>query len=238
MRMTPETPGSVSVVITAYQCASYLGQAIDSVLTQSRPAQQVIVVDDGSTDNCADVVHAFGSQVTYFYQANQGIGPARNAGLRLATGHWLALLDGDDYWTPDKLAVQLAAVAAAPALEAVFAHLQIFISPDLTPEAQAELRDSVVTMPGYYAGAMLIRREAFWRIGPFSGEYQVGEFVEWYGRARDAGLREHLVPDTLVWRRQHANNTTRRQRDERQDYARLLKATLDRRRAAPAADDV
>jgi len=236
--MTPEAPGSVSVVITAYECASYLGQAIDSVLTQSRPAQQVIIVDDGSTDGCADVVRGFGNRVTYFYQSNEGIGPARNAGLRLATGHWLALLDGDDYWTTEKLAVQLAAVAAEPGLEAVFAYMQVFNSPDLTPEAQAQMRAAAVPLPGYYASTLLIQREAFWRVGPFSNEYQVGEFVEWYGRAQDAGLRAWVAPETLVWRRQHANNTTRRQRDRRQDYARLLKATLDRRRATPAADDV
>ena len=233
--MTPDLPDSVSVVITAYQCARYLGQAIASVLAQSRPAQQVIVVDDGSTDDCAGVVRAFGSQVTYFHQDNQGIGPARNTGLQRATGGWLALLDGDDYLAPNKLAVQLAAAAAEHDLEAVFAHLQAFISPDLAPAEQAQLRVAPDPLPGYCASALLIRREAFWRVGAFAEQYDLGEFVEWYGRALDAGLRARLVPETLVWRRQHADNTTRRLQN-RQAYARLLKAALDRRRTSQRAD--
>ncbi len=233
--MTPDLPDSVSVVITAYQCARYLGQAIESVLAQSRPAQQVIVVDDGSTDDCAGVVRAFGSQVTYIHQDHQGIGPARNTGLQQASGRWLALLDGDDYWAPNKLAVQLAAAAAEPDLEAVFAHLQVFISPDLAPAEQAQLRAAPAPQPGYSASALLIRREAFWRVGAFAEQYDLGEFVEWYGRALDAGLRARLVPETLVWRRQHASNTTRRLQN-RQAYVRLLKAALDRRRTSQRAD--
>ena len=62
----------ISVIITAYECARYLGQAIDSVLAQARPAQQVMVIDDGSTDGCAEVVHAYGDAVQYFHQANRG----------------------------------------------------------------------------------------------------------------------------------------------------------------------
>ncbi len=234
--MATEQNNSVSVVITAYQCARYLGQAIESVLVQSRPAQQVIVIDDGSTDDCATVVHAYGPQVQYMYQDNQGIGPARNTGLRLAAGHWLALLDGDDYWTPNKLADQLAAAAADPQLEALFGHIQSFVSPELDPAEQARLRAVPGPMPGYCASTLLIRRGAFWRVGAFAEQYGVGEFVEWYGRAMEAGVRAQLLPGTLAWRRQHANNTTRRNSSKRPDYAHVLKAMLDRRRAAPRAD--
>lgn len=233
--MPSDPPDSLSVVITAYQCARYLGQAIDSVLAQTRPAQQVVVVDDGSTDGCTEVVQAYGSQVQYFHQDNQGIGSARNAGIRQATGRWLALLDGDDYWTPNKLADQLAAAAADPQLEAIFGHIQVFVSPEMAPAEQAQLRAGPDPLPGYCASTLLLQRAVFWRVGAFSEQYDIGEFVEWYGRAMDAGVRAHLLPGTLAWRRQHANNSTRRNRDQRPEYAHVLKAMLDRRRAAQRA---
>ena len=230
--MATDQACSVSVVITAYQCARYVGQAIDSVLAQTRPAQQVIIVDDGSTDECAQVAQSYGSRVQYVYQSNQGAGPARNTGLRLATGDWLALLDGDDYWAPTKLADQLAAAVFDPRLEAVFGYMQAFVSPELDLTAQARPRTVPAAVPGYCAGTLIIQRAAFWRVGAFPEQYGVGEFVEWYGRGVDAGLRIQMLPATLAWRRLHANNTTRRSRDRRADYAHVLKSMLDRRRAA------
>jgi glycosyltransferase involved in cell wall biosynthesis len=235
--MATDSGGAISVVITAYNCARYLGQAIESVLGQSRPAQQVIVVDDGSTDDCAAVAGAYASRVQYVYQANSSSGGARNAGARLATGDWLALLDGDDYWTPDKLALQMAA-ARAGAAEILFGHIQNFISPDLPPEEAARLRPPAEPLAGYCATTMLAQHAAFWRVGEFVPELPISEFVQWYGRAMEARLRVQLLPGMLAWRRIHANNSTRRNRDARGEYARVLKSMLDRRRANPPADGV
>jgi glycosyltransferase involved in cell wall biosynthesis len=234
--MATDQAGVVSVVITAYQCARYLAQAIDSVLAQTQPAQQIIVVDDGSTDACARVVQDYGSRVTYVRQDNQGAGPARNTGIRLANGDWVALLDGDDYWVPTKLAEQLAAAVSSPRLEAVFGHMHAFVSPELDAAEQARLRAASAPAPGYCASTLMIQRAAFWRVGAFPEQYHVGEFVEWYGRALDAGLAVEMLPTTLAWRRLHANNTTRLRRDQRGDYAHALKSMLDRRRAAQRTD--
>ncbi len=225
----------ISVIVTAYNCAVYLGEALASVLAQTRPAAEVIVLDDGSTDDGATtrVAQSFGERVRYVHQANGGIGAARNAGAAVAGGTHLAWLDGDDYWMADKLEQQAAALEADPALEAVFTHLRQFISPDIVgTTAAAQLEAPTEVLPGRTAGTLLIARAAFERLGGFATDMAVSEFLDWYARATEDGLRMAMLPDVLAWRRLHAGNNSRRRRQARPEYARVLKAALDRRRAA------
>ncbi len=94
---------TISVVIAVYNGGRTIRRAIESVLCQSYPAHELIVVDDGSTDDTAEVVKGFGDQVRYFYQINAGVSAARNAGAAAARGEWLAFLDADDWYYPDRL---------------------------------------------------------------------------------------------------------------------------------------
>ena len=97
--MTPR----FSIVIPAYNAATTLARAIESVRAQSWPAHEVIVVDDGSTDDTADVASQVGGAVRLIRQPNSGVSAARNAGAAAATGDWLAFLDADDWYTPDRI---------------------------------------------------------------------------------------------------------------------------------------
>lgn len=99
---------SLSVVIPAYNCGKYIGRAVDSVLSQSRMPDEVIVVDDGSSDNTADVVCGYGDRVRLVRQDSAGASAARNTGIEAASGEWVAFLDGDDEWLPEKLELQMA----------------------------------------------------------------------------------------------------------------------------------
>ncbi len=98
---------SISVIIPTYNCGQYIARAIDSVLAQSHPADEIIVVDDGSTDNTADIVHKYENKVRYIYQDNGGPSVARNTGIQHAQGQWIAFLDSDDCWLPEKLQTQM-----------------------------------------------------------------------------------------------------------------------------------
>jgi glycosyltransferase involved in cell wall biosynthesis len=98
---------SVAAVIPAYNVQEYVGRAIESVLGQSRAADEIIVVDDGSTDGTAEVVRAFGDKVTFIQQENAGASVARNAGIKAAESEWIAFLDADDEWLSDKLLMQV-----------------------------------------------------------------------------------------------------------------------------------
>jgi glycosyltransferase involved in cell wall biosynthesis len=96
----------ISVVIPAYNAEKHIARAIESVLAQTRAADDVIVVDDGSSDGTAEVIRSFGDRVILIQQENAGASVARNAGIEAATGDWIAFLDGDDEWLPGKLKLQ------------------------------------------------------------------------------------------------------------------------------------
>jgi len=98
---------TVSVIIPAYNAEGYVGRAIDSVLAQNRQPDEIIVVDDGSTDNTAEVIKSYGSKVHGIRQENGGASVARNTGIEAATGKWIAFLDADDEWLPEKLQLQM-----------------------------------------------------------------------------------------------------------------------------------
>lgn len=97
----------VSVVIPTFNRADCLKRAVDSVLRQSCKSFELIVVDDGSDDNTKELIKRYGSRVIYFYQKNSGVSSARNKGIALSRGEYVAFLDSDDEWKPDKLAVQV-----------------------------------------------------------------------------------------------------------------------------------
>jgi glycosyltransferase involved in cell wall biosynthesis len=111
MRSEVKAP-SVSVVVTAYNHARFIDTALQSVIDQTYPDHEIIVVDDGSTDDTPRRVAQFGDRVRLIRQPNQGVASSRNTGIREARGRLLAFLDGDDVWEPEKLAVQVAAAAA------------------------------------------------------------------------------------------------------------------------------
>jgi glycosyltransferase involved in cell wall biosynthesis len=102
----PKVKYRISVVIAAYNIGEFIGRAIESVLAQTRGPDEIIVVDDGSTDETAAQIKKFGAKVKYIYQDNAGPGAARNTGIKAAGGEWVAFLDGDDEWLPDNLKLQ------------------------------------------------------------------------------------------------------------------------------------
>ncbi len=92
-----------SVIIPAYNAAATLARAIDSVLAQSYPAHEIIVIDDGSSDGTSEIAARYGDKVRYQRQDNAGVSAARNRGAEMAIGDWLAFLDADDWYYPDRL---------------------------------------------------------------------------------------------------------------------------------------
>ena len=221
---------TVSVVIPAYNAARYLAEAIESVLAQSRPVTEVIVVDDGSTDDTARVAAGYGPAVRVLARPNGGIGAARNTGIGQCTGEWIAFLDADDRMPADRFERQFASFATT-ATDIVFGLVRQFISPDLPPEEQQRLAVDERLQPGFFAGAMLLRRETFDRVGSFSESARLGEFIDWYGRAIDLGLTMSVPPVVVLERRIHATNTGRDASEARIDYARVLRQRLARLRA-------
>ncbi len=218
----------VSVVIPVYNGAAYLEDAVESVRRQTWGRVEIVVVDDGSTDQTPALATAMAG-LRYVRQDNAGPAAAINRGVALAEGSLIAFLSADDVWMPDKLARQHAALTADPAPELVFGHMQHFLSPELDPATAATLRCPPDPMPAYSAGTLLARLDVFRAVGPLDERYRVGEFMDWYGRASDRGLRIEMLPAVVSRRRVHAANHSLKEKAT-QGYARVLKAALDRRR--------
>jgi glycosyltransferase involved in cell wall biosynthesis len=222
---TASTVQTVSVVIPVRNGEAFLAEAIDSVLAQTVAASEIIVVDDGSTDRTAAVTATYG-KITYLRQAPSGQAQARNLGVSHANGLYLGFLDADDLWAADKLERQLGVLRAMPGLAAVFAHAIEFYHRDSTGRPVAIGGPKPALLPG----AMLIRRDAFAKVGPFDLEGQVGEVIDWYARAVDLALPMQTLDDVLLMRRLHESNLGRQANNPATDYLHTLRRIVERRR--------
>lgn len=189
------SPPLVSVIVTCFNRQAYLAEALDSILEQRLTDYEIVLVDDGSTDDSARIAGEYaerhGDRLRYHHQTNRGAAAAKNTGVRLAAGRYIAFLDSDDRWTPDKLETQLRHVESHPDIRVRFAHGRQFPSPELAPEQRARLHCPEQPMPAPVSGTLLIERDDFLRIGPFREELRVGIDVEWNLRARlRAGHRD------------------------------------------------
>ena len=147
----PAAPGTVSFVIPNYNHARYLGQAIESALAQTYPHVEVIVVDDGSTDDSGAVAAAYGDRIRYIYQRNAGLSAARNTGVQAAQGEYIALLDADDLVEPAYAERLLAVLAQAPAAAGAYCGFR-FVDQENRPLDRVESR---TTSPDALYGALL-----------------------------------------------------------------------------------
>jgi glycosyltransferase involved in cell wall biosynthesis len=225
-------PHLISCIVPVFNGERYLGEALDSILGQTYRPLQVVVVDDGSTDGTAAVAAGYGRQVTYFSQPNSGPAAARNLGLSVAQGQFVAFLDADNVWHLEKLSRQMARFAAHPELDYCVTYVQNFWVPELSAEAERYRgHPRARPVPGYTTNALLARREQFATVGGFDPELRHGDDTDWFLRSAEHRATVELLPEVLVYRRLHYTNVSRGQASDcRDEYLRLLKASLDRRR--------
>jgi glycosyltransferase involved in cell wall biosynthesis len=221
-----------SVIIAAYSADPYLAESIESVLGQSRPPHEVIVVVDAPTAQTREILGLFGDRITTRIRPKNGAASALNEGIRIASGEALAFQDADDLWLPNKLERQLDVLVTRPAVEAVFGHVKQFVSPDLTRETRRLLTPQREVLPGVSKITMVVRRSAFQRIGFFDESKEIVEFVDWYTRAVGAHLNTVMLPQVVALRRLHLTNTGRVNRLNRdKENLASLKSMLDIKRA-------
>lgn len=224
----------ISVIIPVYNTEKYLADAIESIFAQTYRPIELFVVDDGSTDGSEAVARKYISRLTLLSQANAGSSVARNSGLQVAHGDFYSFLDADDIWTEEKLALQFAAFQSDPRLDAVFGHVVQFYSPELGEEFRKRIYCPYDLTPGYCSSTMLVKRQAFWKVGHFDPGVVIGEDMDWYMRAQEKGFQMTMLPGMVCRRRLHENNKSLRLKEEQIQRVRIIKAALDRRRSTSA----
>lgn len=237
--MTAPLP-DISVVIPAYNAARYLPEAVRSVCDQTVPPRRIIIVDDGSTDATQDVAIALqrsglAPEIEVIRQENGGPGAALNRGAALIEHGLIAFQAADDIWVPEKTRWQLQALNDGADL--VFGHGQNFISPDLDAATAASLHCPPHPMPCEVVTVLLTRVQTFRAVGWFDETVRIGESLDWLSRATDLGLKSVILPQVVAHRRLHGRNFSLTRRPDSQEYLQLLKAMLDRRRAAARAPE-
>lgn len=222
----------VSVIIPTFNGRTYIRETLESVFAQTHRSLEVIVVDDGSTDSTADEIASFAPHVNLIRQERRGHPAARNRGVRASAGDFLSFLDHDDLWDPAKIEWQLRCFHHDPSLDLVFGHIQNFFSPELTEEERKRISAPLHPLPGLLQGAMLAKRSSFLSVGSFCEERQMGDFLDWYGRAMILKCRTRMEPMTVLRRRIHLHNYQRTHKHLRKQYLLAVKQLLDRRRSA------
>jgi len=215
---------AISVVIPVYNGAAFVADAVASILAQTVAVQEIIVVDDGSTDATAEVVRGLGEDVRYLHQENRGPAAARNRGVSTSRGEWVAFLDADDRWAEGKLAAQL---------EYLVGHRDVvLVSGDMgeVDDAGRVLVESVLARHGQLewfrtlngrhipaavrellaanfipTGTVLVRRDVLVEVGGFNPYLRYGEDLELWCRIA-ASYPIACLPRVLLWRRRHAAN--------------------------------
>ena len=165
---------------------------------------EIIVIDDGSKDSTAEIANSF--DIRYFYQENQGNGMAKREGVNQAKGEFLSFLDQDDYYTPDKISVQVGYLLENPHLGFVVCNMRYLLEPGCSIPPHLNEADFTKDIASYIPGAMLVRKNVFDKVGNFDPDLHEANDMDWLFRAKDAGIKMENVNRTLLYKRIHDAN--------------------------------
>jgi glycosyltransferase involved in cell wall biosynthesis len=218
---------SYSVVIPAYNAAETIGQAIESIQRQTILPREIIVVDDGSTDETVAVVRGIEGKLTVLSQINGGPGAATTAGFYRVATPFVATLDADDLWLPQKIARQAARFETDPGLAGVFSLARLFADGEApAPDGNGRVRRL------WTRTTLLFRIEAAREVGDFVDlPGRLGEVIDWLARSRDLGHRHAMVEEILALRRIRRGSLSHsRDPDRSRGYLVAVHAALERKK--------
>jgi glycosyltransferase involved in cell wall biosynthesis len=194
----------VSVIIPVYNGAKFIADAIKSVCMQSYEPLEIVIVDDGSTDDTSMIVRSF-KGIRYIRQENYGCAAARNIGITQSSGELLAFLDADDYWAANKLNIQVGCLLNDSHIGYTLGRQQNFLESG-TQRPQWLRKELLIEKHTGFLPTLVIHRRIFDMVGPFDADYRISSDVEWFCRLKDTGISGIVVPEVVLYRRIHNSN--------------------------------
>ena len=207
----------VSVIIPCFNAEKYIEQTLNSVLNQTFPANEIIVVDDGSSDNSVNILKTFGTKIRLITQPNSGVSAARNNGIKHAFGEWIAFVDSDDIWTQDKLQQQISSIG-----DKQWSHTNSLYfganqngkttRSDLTTLHSGMVFEPLLVENFITTSTVLIKKETLIHYGCFDEElFAMEDWFLWLKIAKTEPL--HYCPEVLTEYRVHIGSASRNIRD-------------------------
>ncbi len=222
----------VSVIIPTYNGEEFIEETLESVFSQTYKNFEVIIIDDGSSDNTRKIIKEYDKPLNHYFQQNLGAGAARNLGVARSKGEFIAFLDHDDYWTPTKLERQISVLKSKSDVDAVVGFVKNVAQKDWHSIKKDNSTSLDNALSALIPSVMFLRRDAFSKVGEFETKTKIGEVIDWFVRAKENGLNIASLDEILVFRRIHNTNNGILHKDFKKDYLRVLKRSIDRRRAA------
>ena len=227
---------SISCIVPVHNGDRYLKRTLESIYSQTVQPIEVVIVDDGSTIDFDLSEYGLKNNLVVLRQDNQGPAAARNYGIQSATGEFVAFLDQDDYWHPQKLERQLKRFQSKPDLEVCCTHVKLVWEAEIKKEQSFyEEHPRANIVPGYTTPTMLAKRAVFDKVGYLNANLTFADAVEWFLRAREVNVSIDLMQDVLLFHRMHEGNLTRQRKASRDEFLSILKQHIHRQRTR--ADD-
>jgi glycosyltransferase involved in cell wall biosynthesis len=219
---------AISVICPAWQAAETLAETLASVRAQLLPPAEIIVVDDGSTDESSTIAVSAGASVLRI--PHRGAAAALNAGIAASGSDLLAFVDADDLWPLEKLQIQTRILATDITLAGVLGRVRSFISPEIEPNVARRFRLPESPQPAWLIGALLVRRELVKSVGAFDEEMHAGYTIDWFDRARRLGFSFAIPDNVVLLRRVRSDSLSHRSKATIAGYALMAKRAVQRRR--------
>ena len=222
----------VSVIIPLFNAEQYIKQALDSIMVQTYKNVEIIVVDDCSTDNSLDIVSNYEKVKIIKSEQHRYPSYARNLGLRESQGELIAFLDADDFWVvEEKLELQVGILLKKKDVDGVYGKFKNFfetnktIPPFIKDKYLDEKFGTIINL-----GTLVIKKSSFDKIGFFSEEIHYGEDLDWFIRAKDAGLKLIFYPMVFMHRRLHNKNLSYEAHSDKKNLLQIFHQSIERKR--------
>lgn len=217
----------ISVIISVFNAEKYLSESLDSVLNQSMPAKEIIVINDGSKDRSIEILKHYGKKIKLIDRENKGVPYSVNEGISLVKQPWIAFNDGDDIWSQNKLELQYNYLLEHKHLNILFGMMQQFISPELSETDKAIIYVPKSVEKALIRPAMLAHQSVFAKHGLFNPSLKAGDFIDWFQRIKEKDVKFDFIDEVVYYRRLHKNSLSS-QHGVKEDFLKILKAKLDR----------